>query len=218
MKRINIGEVTAGKLLGLLKDLKDKMSGKDPIISWSGLMRFINLSKDQQKLFEQGRNPFVHQTFKVWKTIKIGTGLSTAEGFTDAIHKLGAKVSDWANDIMKQKAFTVAKEETEINLVKVTVKELGFKEGATYEDICNRAKELGLELCPAEVAPQLRLQYTDQPKGEWLRIAMEPIVGSGGYSNVFEVAHDDDDLWLNWNVGTSDYFWHSDNCFVFCLV
>jgi hypothetical protein len=35
-------------------------------------------------------------------------------------------------------------------------------------------------LCPAEVAPELRLQYPDQPIGEFLHIAMWPVVTANG--------------------------------------
>jgi hypothetical protein len=38
-----------------------------------------------------------------------------------------------------------------------------------------RAQQLGFGLAAAEVAPQLRLQYFDQPVGEFLIIGMEPI-------------------------------------------
>ncbi len=110
---------------------------------------------------------------------------------------------------------TCSKEEIDLDLVVLSVADLGFKSGARYADICAKAVELGLELCPAEVGPALRLQYGDQPSGEWLRIAMEAITNRGGgrfVFSVFRVAHD---LCLNHVYGHSDYVWHAGDRFVF---
>jgi hypothetical protein len=51
----------------------------------------------------------------------------------------------------------------------------------------------GLELCPAEVGPQLRLDYRNQPLGEALDIAMEPVATYGGEPTILTLA--------NWGTG-----------------
>lgn len=154
-------------------------------------------------------------SFKVWKTIKLGTGLKTADNFRRALKSAGCKISDWGNDILGKPAFTASETETDVHLVVVSVKEFGFKDGATRADIYKRAQELGLELCPAEVGPQLRLQYKDQPSGEWLLIGMEPITGSVGYLYVFDLERDDGELWLSGSNGDPDLFWNGNYRWVF---
>jgi hypothetical protein len=42
----------------------------------------------------------------------------------------------------------------------------GVEAESSLSDLYKRAKQVGLELCPAEVAPQLRLEYRNQPLGE----------------------------------------------------
>lgn len=116
---------------------------------------------------------------------------------------------------MDKSQFMVAAEETEVDLVVVSVAELGFKNGVKREDIYARAKELGLGLCPAEVGPQLRLQYADQSGGEWLVIGMEPITGSGGSLRLFRVGHGDFGLWLGGSCGGPDSIWRAGRRFVF---
>jgi hypothetical protein len=159
----------------------------------------------------------VQPELKVFKTIKLGTGLKTADGFRKAVKDKGMRIGDYANDILGKPAFTVAKGETEVDLVVISVAELGFKDGAKREDIYVRAKELGLELCPSEVGPQLRMQYVDQPKDEWLVIGMEPIADSDGDLKLFYVKHGDDDLWLSSHYHNPHYFWSGSYRFVFVL-
>ena len=140
--------------------------------------------------------------FQIWKTIKLGTGLKTADNFYRAIIRVGCCACGWTRAIFDQPDFTVADEEIELDLVRVMVAELGFKDRATREQIYQRGKELGLGLCPAEVGPQLRIEYSDQVKDEWLHIAMEPITDKHGGLNLFSIVHN--------NLGSSLHCCHDE--------
>ncbi len=115
----------------------------------------------------------------VWKTIRLGTGLKTVEEFRNAMKKNGTHIRGYANDIFGRCNLIVATQEKEVDLVRPSVEELGFKNGATLDTIYGRAPELGFRLCPMEVGPQLCLQY--ESKGERYNIAMSAITfWSGG--------------------------------------
>lgn len=152
---------------------------------------------------------------KVWKTIKLGTGLKTADDFRKFLEENGFRLSDLANEILGKAAFTVTTEETEVDLVKVTVAELGFKKGAGRNQVYERAKEFGLKLCPPEVGPQLRLQYQDQPNGEWVSIGMKPITDSVGDPFVFRVGYPSGGFWLGGDWGDTGRFWNPSDRWVF---
>lgn len=154
-------------------------------------------------------------SLNIWKTINLGTELKTVDDFRRQIGNYGCRIGDWANDILGKPAFTISDEELEVDLVIKSVAELGFPNGATRAQIYDKAISLGLELCPAEVGPQLRLQYLDQPKDEWLRIAMEPIAVSDGDLRVFNVGHGDDDRWLGADDGHPGGHWGADDRWVF---
>jgi hypothetical protein len=151
----------------------------------------------------------------IWKTIKLGT-LKNVEEIRQALKASGNSIGDWANDIIGKPAFTVSETEQDVELVNVSVLELGFKQGACYADICKRAFELGLDLCPAEVGPQLRLQWKDQPKGTFVVVAMEAITASGGCLGVFFVKRSDvGEQYLNADRGNADVVWDSVVRFLF---
>lgn len=150
------------------------------------------------------------------KEIALGTGPKTAQEFEEAMKVKGYQVSSWAKDMMERPTFNVSTEQKKVDLVVVSVGSLGFPDGAQYSEIQKRAQELGLELAPAEVGPQLRLQYDDQPNGEWLRIGMEAITDSGGDRLVFRVARNGGgDAWLYDDGGNPDGRWFSVGRFVF---
>ena len=152
---------------------------------------------------------------KIFKTINLGTGLKTADDFRKSLRDSGNKVSSEANGILGNPAFTVAVKKIRIDLVIKSVGEIGFKGGATRKQIYGRANELGLDLCPAEVGPQLRLQYKDQPEEEHLIVAMNPIAVSGGALGLFGVGRRGSGLWLRSYYGGPGLIWGADFRFVF---
>lgn len=123
--------------------------------------------------------------------------------------------SDLAKDILKKTEFS--QEKVKYNLVRFTVKQLGFPNGATTDEIYKKAQDLGLELCPAEVGPHLRLQY---PGKEWMLIAMKQITDRDGCPNVFYLAWDGDQLGLGGGYARPSYGWDEDAwvCFSFLQV
>ena len=110
----------------------------------------------------------------VWKTITVGT-FANSFALLSALDAAGCSVGGLAEEILARPSFTVSTTRTSVELFAVSAAELGFQTNtAPLADIYARAQQLGFGLAAAEVAPQLRLQYFDQPMGELL-IAMEPI-------------------------------------------
>jgi len=95
-----------------------------------------------------------------------------------------------AGEILARPAFTLSGTKTFIELFAVSAAELGFETATTsLGQIYTRARQLGFELAAAEIAPQLRLQYLDQPIGEFLIIGMEPINTWQGEPVILTVAN-----------------------------
>lgn len=147
-------------------------------------------------------------------TLEIGTYKTAAE-LTKAITNKNYRISSWVQDMIDK--MPIAKEKTTVELVVKSVKDLGFEMSATLDQIYAKAKEIGLELCPAEVGHQFLLQYGNQlALGEWITVGMEPIVVSDGDPFVFSVARYGDGSWLyGYYAGPVDH-WRSDDCWVFC--
>ena len=150
-----------------------------------------------------------------WKTIQLGN--FPLDALRTALSDADFGIGKWGGNILEK--VTVATEPTEIKLVRATVAELGFPNGATRAQIYEKAHSFGLEFCPAEVGPQLRLQYSVQPEGEQLLIAMESIEGFNNdkaLDIIFNVAQVDGNPYLYGFSGKLNYFWPSSSNWVFC--
>lgn len=156
---------------------------------------------------------------EIWKTIKLGTGLNIGDDFGHELKRGGFDISEEAYYMLNDPFFKVAIKETELDLVKFTVAELGFKNGAATEDINKCAEVLGLGLCPPEVGPQLRLQYKDQPKDEQIVIGMRPLIDSRGRRWHFLITNYNSKL-IDGNYDYPDklfHLWNPNDCWVFVL-
>ena len=155
----------------------------------------------------------------VWKTIQLGNGIN-ARDFQKALEAKEIYVAKNAGNVLNGAQFSVAQKPTTVDLVVVSVVGLGLDPGATLEEIYTAAKGKGFELCPDEVGPQLRLQYLDQPKDEWLTIGMEPVVtfkDARKFIQLFSIEHPRRGLWFEAAYHFDDYRWDGEDLFVFVL-
>ena len=132
-------------------------------------------------------------------SITLGTHTTGADLLQTLIEKK-CSVSQWSIQALANPNFPVVTEEITVDIVVVSMLEMGFAAGefATLDTIYDRAKQLGLEICPVETAPQLRLQFLDQPDyatgerlGEFF-VASEPFVLTpDSFPKIFSVGRDD---------------------------
>jgi hypothetical protein len=140
----------------------------------------------------------------VWRTITTGT-FTDSFALLNALDAAGCSIGSSAEEILARPAFTVGTRKTSVELFAVSAAELGFQtDTAALADIYGRALKLGFQLAAAEVAPQLRLQYFDQPIGEFLIIGMEPIKTWEGQPVILTVANGGAGLVIIGQDGSAD--------------
>lgn len=131
--------------------------------------------------------------FQVWRTITLGS-YKGVDAYRDALDIAKIKIGDSADEILGRPAFPYARTQTGVELAVLSAADLGVEsDRASLLEVYQRARQAGLELCPAEVGPQLRLDYRNQPLGEALDIAMEPVATYGGEPTILTLA--------NWGTG-----------------
>jgi hypothetical protein len=151
----------------------------------------------------------------IWKRITLGTHKGV-NAIRDALDAARMRAGESADEILGRPAFPYSKTSSELDLVVLTAADLGFEKGSVpVVEIYRRALQSGLELCPAEVGPQLRLQYATQPVGEFLHIAMQPIATWRGDLVDLTVANGGAGLLLLGGDGSPDLKLHSSVKFVF---
>ncbi len=124
------------------------------------------------------RNTVTGGLVKIWKTAKIGTGLKTTSDFLKTLKSNGYMYSENLENCMSNPVFinSVADQEVELDLVVMSPGQLGCKDSRpSLREIFDQRMSWGLDLCPAELAPQICIQHAGQIEHDYLLVAMEPI-------------------------------------------
>jgi len=161
---------------------------------------FANMQKqDSSNIVNNSEDTKDEVSFEADFTVTLGTHRSGVE-LLNALLEEKCLVSLWSRQALENQDFPVMAEETTVDIVVVSMLEMGFDEGelATLDDIYQRAKEMGLEACTVETAPQLRLQFLNQPDwstgdrlGEFFVMSEPFILTREGLPKIFSVVRDD---------------------------
>lgn len=141
-------------------------------------------------------------------------------------HKV--QLNQAAENLFDDFRFTCLSQKHVIEIIPLSVAELGFSEGATYGQLTAKAFESGLAECPLELAPYLRMQFLEQPEGA-VEISLTHGLAPPGSITVASSPLDDRDhtpkgfylrrvvgvLWLRGYWSSSSYVWNPQDVFVF---
>lgn len=151
----------------------------------------------------------------VWKTVQVGT-FASKRALYQALDDANCAIGDTAVQILIAPEFKLSGQAMKLDLVAISVNELGFgRDKAALKNIYARAQSLGFALAPPEVGPQLRLQYSEQPMGESLKIAMAPLRTRAGPSSIFTLVNGGAGLLLLADNVTDDTELNPSSRFVF---
>ena len=133
-----------------------------------------------------------------------------------------------ADMLFEDPRFVPLRQTQVVEIVTLSVEELGFGEGATYGQLIARALESGLTECPLELGPHLRMQFLDQPEGSAglpathgrvppgaITIASAPLDEKDETPKGFYLRRIDGVLWLRGYWSWAGHVWNPEDLLVF---
>ena len=201
-----------GKLLSVPQGERNNAPGREPARwGWQGM--------EAQKVYPDC--PFTA------RSVEVG-GLTKAQ-LVQRLREHSILMNESAERIFSDDRFATSPTKHFLQTVELTVANLGYPQGATLAEIYSRATQLGLELCPLELGPYLRLAYLDQPEGSFgapirqhkppigaVTIASRPLSEDASAPKGFYVRRIDGALWLRGYSAEMTSVWSAGDHFVFC--
>jgi len=171
---------------------------------------------------------FTPQCFRAFPTRMARIGGVPKEELLSRLQGAGVLLNDAAQALFADARFTTSSVSSLVETVQVSVAALGFPDGATFAMVVERAATNGLLLCPLELGPHLRLQFTDQPEGSLGQPASKHCAPPGSLTLASAAVAEDDetpkgfylrriegDLWLRGYQSWQGHNWSPQDVFVF---
>jgi hypothetical protein len=157
--------------------------------------------------------PLIERT--PWMTVTGGTHKSKKD-LINAVKGAGHGISDWVEEVINSKDFTLLTEPTEIDVYETTVKELTGKDSLTTKELSEIRDRLGFCDAPDETALHIRMAYTGQPMNEWRTVLSKPVAGAGGGLDVLSVGRGSDGSWVGGYYADPGSVWYGGERLLVC--
>ena len=130
------------------------------------------------------------------------------EGLRARLVVASVSLNAYAESLFAAPEFTVSGREHRIDLVTVSLEQLGLPSGGSLPTIFEQATSRGYAPCPLEVAPHLRLLFLDQSSGPYLTVASpRPRPDDMDFPAGFYLRWLEDGLWLRGYRTDDDWIW-----------
>lgn len=148
------------------------------------------------------------------ETLEIG-GKSVSK-LEQELQQSNINVGEYAKDMLHSKDFTTLPNPEKLDTVRLKVADL-LPGNPTIDQIYAKAKELGLELTPAEAGVHYSLKHRDQQLYDYLHMGMKQIADRYGRPLVFRLRRRGGGLWLDDGWAGPDIGWSPGSGFMFAL-
>lgn len=133
------------------------------------------------------RNACGLPAFPVWKTLDLNLRSLGIRNGDDLVRALSCSNMPAEGILSSFSFFSVGRP---VRLVRVSLEDLGLRAGASLGVIYDQARRIGLDLCPTEVGPCLKLHHEDQLRGQALIIGMLPVYDDRQRPRIFMLTAD----------------------------
>lgn len=160
------------------------------------------------------------------RAIEVG-GLTKMQ-LIQKLYQHSISINQYGKKLLYDDKFITSESKYNLNIIQLSVMDCGFSNGATMPQLYKQAKQLGLELCPLELGPYLRLEYLDQPESNSGNPLQQHQAPSGSITIASGIVSDDDDypkgfylrkldgvLWLRGYVADDLHVWNPNDQFIF---